>query len=474
MAIIESGVTSDLLTVDPTSKAARTTLYTSDGVELGLVGGFTSNTVTRGIISAGLNDGAVRLNRTDRLGSTAIATVNPLLIESFEGNSLATNRWASTATTMAAAQTTLGLTLNSGSITTVTTGYLYTSLKRFVRPMRAPIHFKTRARLNHVTNSVIEFGFGLPATFNGATPVGAYWQVTSAGVVQPVLTFNGIDITGTAASLPGGWQSNYYTWDVILDDDEAIFIIQDTSTNSIVYEKSIKLPLTQGRLWDITHLPVYYRLYNTGVAPATAPQVIVTDAFVGLLDTVTNKSWNLTAAQMGMGSQYNPLAFTQIENNTNSTAPTNATLSNTTAGYAALGGLFSFAAVAGAATDYCLFGFQIQAPYQFVCTGIDIDTYNTVVAVATTPTVFNWSVSVNGSTVSLADGACRRRSLGSQSLLVGAGVGQMANTISRRFDESPIVCEAGRFFDIVLRMPIGTATATEVFQGQITVHGFFE
>lgn len=34
MAIIKSGATSDTLTVDPTSKAARVTLYRSDGVEI--------------------------------------------------------------------------------------------------------------------------------------------------------------------------------------------------------------------------------------------------------------------------------------------------------------------------------------------------------------------------------------------------------------------------------------------------------
>jgi len=38
MAVIKSGVTSDLLTIDPTSKAARTTIYDSSGREISLGG----------------------------------------------------------------------------------------------------------------------------------------------------------------------------------------------------------------------------------------------------------------------------------------------------------------------------------------------------------------------------------------------------------------------------------------------------
>ncbi len=34
MAVIKSGTTSDLLTIDPTSKAARTSLYDVTGIEL--------------------------------------------------------------------------------------------------------------------------------------------------------------------------------------------------------------------------------------------------------------------------------------------------------------------------------------------------------------------------------------------------------------------------------------------------------
>lgn len=73
------------------------------------------------------------------------------------------------------------------------------------------------------------------------------------------------------------------------------------------------------------------------------------------------------AGNLSMSAGRNPFTGAQLENHTNSTAPTSATLSNTAAGYTTLGGRFQFAAVAGAATDYALFGFQVPAGSKFLC-----------------------------------------------------------------------------------------------------------
>lgn len=121
-------------------------------------------------------------------------------------------------------------------------------------------------------------------------------------------------------------------------------------------------------------------------------------------------------------------------NSVNSTVPATATLSNTAAGYTTLGGQFVFAAVAGAETDYALFAFLNTVPTtgitgrNLTIRGIWIDTWNQVVAVATTPTVFQWYAAVGSTAVSLAtvDGAAtrlpKRIYIGSQSLVVGAAV----------------------------------------------------
>lgn len=45
--------------------------------------------------------------------------------------------------------------------------------------------------------------------------------------------------------------------------------------------------------------------------------------------------------------------------------------------------------------------------------------------------------------------------------------------IARQF-QTPVVCEAGRQFAVILRMPVGTATASQIVQGSVSIDGYFE
>ena len=65
---------------------------------------------------------------------------------------------------------------------------MHKSLRSFAKMQRAPLHFKARARIAHVNDSVAELGFGDATGSNTANANGAYWQYTSGGDVQPVLT----------------------------------------------------------------------------------------------------------------------------------------------------------------------------------------------------------------------------------------------------------------------------------------------
>ena len=167
-------------------------------------------------------------------------------------------------------------------------------------------------------------------------------------------------------------------------------------------------------------------------------------------------------------------AFTQAAQFANSAAPASASLSNTAAGYTTLGGLWQFAAVAGAATDYNLFNFTVPAPYQFHITDIEIDAWNTGAAVATTPSLLVWGVGVNATTANLSSGGYIRTMLGAQSFAVGAAVGARADRAISRSFTTPIVCEAGRLLSLILRMPVGTATASQVIAGSALIHGYYE
>lgn len=473
MAEIKSGVDATLLTVDPTSKAARTALY--DGLGNPAVLADQAQPAARSMaIMGGFNDASAIPFRVDRMGSQAVALHSPLLFESFEGAAIHITRWNAIATTMAATQSSVaGLTINSAAITTINTGYLLQSTQRFLKTQRSPIQFKARARLNKVNNSIMELGFGDAATFNGAHTTGAYWQVQAGGAIKPVLTFNGSDSTAGVDVSASINAANYYTFDVWMDDDEAIFTIQDTATSLIISRQIISLPVIQQRLLSASSLPAFARVYNTGVAPASAPQMFLTDVMVLILDGQLNRPWADNLAAQGRSALENPLTGVQSAAFTNSAVPANAVLSNTAASYATLGGFFNVAAVAGAVTDFPLFGFQVPVSSNFRMTDIDIETWNTGAAVATTPTLMVWGVATQLTAVSLATANHVRRGIGAQSLPVGAAIGAKAERIQKTFD-TPIPCNSGRFIDIILRMPVGTATALQVIQGMVNIGGYFE
>jgi hypothetical protein len=176
----------------------------------------------------------------------------------------------------------------------------------------------------------------------------------------------------------------------------------------------------------------------------------------------------------------------QTANNVLNTVPGTATLTASTAPATNnLGGSFVFAAPAGTENDFPLFAFLNPASTtsitgrNLVVRGIWIDTWNQVVAVATTPTIMQFSAAVGSTASSLAttDAAAtrlpKRIHLGVHSYVVGAAVGYAPPRIDCNLD-APLVVEPGSYFHIILRIPVGTATATETFRGAVGVNAYWE
>lgn len=474
MAVIQSGASADFLTIDPISKAARATLYDVNGNNVTYLGDAQPAVGSySGFLSMGVNDRTVLPARMDRFGGLATAVHTPMLHSSFEGTTVNPILWSLVATTMTATQTTVGgLLFNSGNITTVNTGYMIISAKKHLKTQRCPLQAKIRNRVNHFNNSVAEFGFGDATTAIAAHTTGFFWRWNASGAVIPVVVYNSGELTGDdiRSSLN---TANYYTWDVFCDDDEATFTCQDTNTGLLISKQSIKLPLTGQRLLSSSQLSAFSRLYNTATAPGTAPQMFLTDFYSLVLDVNQNKPWSHVMAGMERGFTGNPFTGAQLAQWANSAEPASATLSNTAAGYTTLGGKFQFAAVAGAVTDYALFGFQVPAPANLMITGCSIDTWNTGAAVATTPTLLTWALGVGSTAVSLATATVNRVGLGAQAFPVGAAIGAKAERIQVSF-QSPLSVPSGRFLHAILRMPVGTATASQVIAGMVNFEGYFD
>lgn len=172
---------------------------------------------------------------------------------------------------------------------------------------------------------------------------------------------------------------------------------------------------------------------------------------------------------------------------TNSNDSSLATLSNVAPSYSGYtgGGKFRFNAPAGALTDYILFGVQTNGSIGVgvdlmtaVLTGVQIYTYNFGAAVATTPTVIEWFLSTANSAQSLAQTNSatargpRRRPLGIQYFPVGAPIGATSEMINVQFDV-PIVCEPSLWYGLCCRIPVGTATGSQVIHGSAFIEGYF-
>lgn len=291
--------------------------------------------------------------------------------------------------------------------------------------------------------------------------------------MTPVLSFNGTEITGNSVDL-SSYSSNYLTYDVWFDDDGATFTIHDTQNDTLLLRQTLQMQNSWVKILAVTRIPIFTRLYNGASTPATAPVLIIAETISLAHDLDLPRQFADSLAMNTLRAGLHPSTYGQNSNNSNSAAPTSATLSNTAAGYTTLGGKFQFAAVAGAETDYALFAFTVPTGFQFICKGIEIESFNMGAAVATTVTTLEWAVGANGASANLSTGAFIRESIGVQSFAVGAAIGaDSGKRITQQFS-SPLITESARVFAVILKIPVGTATASQIIRGTVRVDGYFE
>jgi len=308
---------------------------------------------------------------------------------------------------------------------------------------------------------------------------GGFWTlnasgVTTASAVARVQTYRTFEIFS-------GGLSTVYDLRIIINNDIVSFFIND------ILEGKINTPSTAAAGFMSRSLPIFYRLYNAASAPASVQKMNIAEVLVYQEDSNRILTPGLIANSSCLNGLNAPrgVATGLNANYANSAAPASATLSNTAAGYSVVGGQYQFAAVAGAETDYALFAYQIPvggptaSGKNFWVNGITIDAFNMGAAVATTATLLQWTLGFGSTGVSLATGdgtatrAPRKRPLGVQSFPIGAAVGASASQINVRF-AAPIMIEAGTFIHIILKMPVGTATASQIIRGIVGVASYWE
>lgn len=418
-----------------------------------------------------------------------VSTVALSLYDQVEGNAVNTNLWNPfDATTQTVTQTGGFINLNAGQSVAINSYANLKSLKVIPLYGSLPFLLEITARVLNLpeANATGELGIGTAAA--GSVPSdGAYFRWDAAGGFYAVINNGGTetrsvnlagqtiaDTTGDTITLPPSTNViHLYTVEVV--EDHVQFFVDDILVADVPTPAGQAYPFNAGRQ------QLFVRTYIGGTSPSLAPQIQVGQVTAKYEDLQQNRAWGELLASMGRGAHQSPVtAFGQTSNHVNSTNPTSAVLGNTTAGYVTLGGRWQFAAVAGAATDYALFGFQVPAGYQLVLNSVSISTANTgAIGSAITPTLLEWGLGLNASAVSLAtaDGtntwAPRRVPLGLQAFGLSAVVGAMPGDLTRRF-ETPLVVDSGRFLHVILQVPSGAATASQVFRGVVELNGFFE
>lgn len=366
--------------------------------------------------------------------------------------------------------------LNSAGITTVSTGSMLLSKKYipFYKANATYVEFAINWTLAPVANWFAEWGLGAPSTAIASATLndGVFFQIT-AGLFRGVVRNNGVETQVDLGAIPA---------EAIVHD----FIIEATMGKVIFWHENVMLgeiivPDTQFAPTSQSSLPVFVRTYNGAVAPSLAIKLQCSAIGASNGGADLNRLWPTVMCAMGNSAIQAPNGSTvgQTANYANSAAPSSATLSNTAAGYTTLGGQFQFAAVAGAETDYALFAYQVPTGQTLIVRGAWIDTMNTGAAVATTATWLQWALGVGSTAVSLAttEGAATKApakiALGNQVFPIAAAIGAQANKIDVNLD-APLVVNSGEFLHVILKMPLGTATASQIIRGVVGINGYFE
>lgn len=345
--------------------------------------------------------------------------------------------------------------------------------------------FSCRIFVESQLYNIVEFGLGYVSGVTDPSD-GCFFRINALGEAVGVICYNSNEITtplvstGTTPFVPVA--GKMYHWVISVHNDEVQFWVDDILMGIIYTPRDVGSPTLS------MSLPIAMRVLNNNTV-STAQKLEVANISVSYGDQNQNRDWNLVNSVMGQSSLNAPDGATagQTSNNANSAAPASATLSNTAAGYSTLGGQFQFAAVAGSETDYCLFcylnpaGTSVNPGRNLVVKRIYISTFNSGAAVATTGTLLQWSVGVGSTAVSLAtaDSATtgargyRRVNLENQCFEVGDPIGKCLSTVDVAF-EVPLVVEAGTYFAVILKMPIGTATGSQIIRGTVGVNGYFE
>lgn len=415
-----------------------------------------------------------------------VSSANIIFYDQVDGSTVNTNLWNPTVSGMTITNAGGFYNVNAGAAMTAGAYAILPSIKALPLYGTLPLKVEFNAKTVNLpeANCTAEIGIGTVSAASAPTD-GAFFRWNAAGQFVCVINNGGAEtlsaaLTGTITDTDGvstiampPVTAVIHLYAIEIVEDRVLFFVDDIQVAGLTVPSGQAFPFASGRQ------VLAARVWN-GTTPSSGATLSIGQVVVKQEDLNQNKGWFDVLASLGRGSYQSPVsAFGQTANHANSTSPASATLSNTAAGYTTLGGRFQFAAVGGAATDFAIFAYQVPAGFQLFVNAVAIACLNTGAIGGLTGTILDWGLGVNASTVSLAtaDGAGtwapRRIPLGLQAFAISAAIGTQPADIVRRFD-TPIVIDSGRFLHVILQIPVGLATASQILRGTVTINGCLE
>jgi hypothetical protein len=402
----------------------------------------------------------------------------------YNGVTFNTSVYAGTDTTMTKAVVGGFLTLNSGNSVTAGQGTNVRTYRSFAVYGPTPTYFEAWVQFLQPPqpNNVCEWGFMYASGVTDPTD-GVFFRINSSGGLDCVISYQGVE---TTSAVTGAVIENGVTYHTVM-------AISENQAQFWFNGEMVVVPMPRGAaaagITLASQYPLQYRCRNTNTV-STAQQFKIGRVRVTEGSLLTSKPWNESAAGSGLHSITSPPGVTTATgtaNYANSAAPANATLANTGPSYTTLGGQWQAVMVAGAETDYNLFGYlnpvgsaTIPARNLYVNYVRIGETFNTVAANAATPIVLQWGLAAGSTstTLAVADSATagtrspRRIPIGGQQFATGAPIGSMSPGFQYRF-VPPVIVEPGTYFNVILKVVSGTATGNNI-RGAVAVSGNWE
>lgn len=397
--------------------------------------------------------------------------------DTFNATTQNTSIWAYTFATLTASQPGAG-TVNFGTVqgTLVTHGAFMRSFQYFPLIGKASIAAKFSVGVftaTLVANEEWRCGFALPTVAGTAPTDGVWFKLTTAGLIGEAVFNNVITPTGVLATLASLTVGTEYVLEIIIGEQVVEFwrdgLLLGTLSNAV----------SNGQPYQNASLPLFMQKLCTGNVTNTNT-MRVSDINVYISDIASNKQWEAQLATLGQSGNLGQNGHTQGKTTlyANSTAPTAAALTNTTAAFTGLGGQAAVLPTLAVSSDGILMAYQNPASTinitgrNLLIYGVQLYGHVSVVFSAGAIICYQASVQYGHTAVSLATPetgsfvtatthAPRVVPLGLSSFgpTVTAPAGTAATPINVQF-RVPLIVRPGEFVALVLKLGVGGVVTT--------------